>query len=262
MSLYMSFLGKKEVRFDEDKTTAADYTIIIHNPPPEAVDPDDWRVRSSCTTSFLVLLYSSLSSSLFLQCLQDFFDQFSDKAVTLCTVALNNEQLLAKLVQRRKDIKSLKRQLPAPLFGRGAGSVGVKCGFDNDEQLSAVDDAVKQAKRYRESLPTNCLSKLVGLTVTPLLRRLGLCLTEEMLWKQIQATTEDIKTLQKLEYQAAAVYVTFETEQGQRTALEALNASEMEVITKSAINLDPSALFQGTVLRVNEASEPNAVVSW
>jgi hypothetical protein len=262
----MSFLGKKEVRFDEDKTTAADYTIIIHNPPPEAVDPDDWRVRSSFAIVLARLLLwfhcTHLSSSLFLHCLQDFFDQFSDKAVTLCTVALNNEQLLAKLVQRRKDIKSLKRQLPAPLFGRGAGSVGVKCGFDNDEQLSAVDDAVKQAKRYRESLPTNCLSKLVGLTVTPLLRRLGLCLTEEMLWKRIQATTEDIKTLQKLEYQAAAVYVTFETEQGQRTALEALNASEMEVITKSAINLDPSALFQGTVLRVNEASEPNAVVSW
>ena len=49
-------------------------------------------------------------------------------------------------------------------------------------------------------------------------------------------------------------------EQGQRTALEALNATELEVMTNTALNLDSSVLFQGRVLRVEEACEPNAVV--
>jgi hypothetical protein len=57
----------------------------------------------------------------------------------------------------------------------------------------------------------------------------------------------------------SAVYITFETEQGQRTAMEALNVSRTESLANTAIGLDPSALFRGKVLNVDEAPEPTAV---
>ena len=226
MSLYMWYLSKREIRFDEDNTSAPDYTVVVHNPPqndPKALDPDEWR---------------------------DHFDQYSDKGVTLVTVALDNEKLLTKLIQRRKDIKALKRCFPS----------GVNVDIDNEQ---AVNVAVENAKRYRhaeESLQ-NCLTKCVNSIFTPLLRCLGFALTEEFLWKRIKTTTEEIQELQKQEYHAAAVYITFETEEGQRTALSALKASEMEVMTNKPINLDDNCLFLGQVLKVEEAPEPNAVVS-
>ena len=37
------YLGAREVRFDEDKVTSTDYTVIVKNPPKDAYNPDDWR---------------------------------------------------------------------------------------------------------------------------------------------------------------------------------------------------------------------------
>jgi hypothetical protein len=37
------YLGAREVRFDEDKVTSTDYSIIVKNPPKDAYDPDEWR---------------------------------------------------------------------------------------------------------------------------------------------------------------------------------------------------------------------------
>ncbi|KAL7535279.1 hypothetical protein ACHAXR_006394 [Thalassiosira sp. AJA248-18] len=221
MGLFMWYLSKKEVRFDEDNTSAPDYTVVVHNPPGDAVDPDEWR---------------------------DFFDQFSNKGVTLCTVALNNEELLKKLVQRRKDIKLLRRAFP----------MGIECDFDDE---ASVDFAVNAARdcRIQEKNERGCLSKLLGSIFTPLLNSLGFALPEEAIWERIKKTADEIKTLQEKEYQAAAIYITFETEDGQRTALDALNAGEMEVMMNRPVNLDSSALFHGKVLRATEASEPNAV---
>mmetsp|Transcript_33207 Transcript_33207/g.71749 ORF Transcript_33207/g.71749 Transcript_33207/m.71749 type:complete len:1011 (-) Transcript_33207:218-3250(-) len=224
LTLYMWYLGKRELRFDEDNTTPSDYTLVVRNPPKDAVDPDEWR---------------------------DFFSTFSDKSVTLCTVALNNGPLVAKLVTRRELLKTLKQRLLG----------GAEIGVDFDER--DVDTAVENARRYREGeeAKRNCLIKLPSCIFTTLQQRcLGKGLTESMLWERIKNTTKEIEELQKAEYKAAAVFVTFETELGQRTALEALNASELEILTNVATNLDATALFRGeVVLRVEEASEPNSV---
>lgn len=225
MSVYNWYLSKKEVRFDEDNTTAADYSLVVHNPPGSAVDPDEWR---------------------------DFFNIFSNKGVTLVTVALNNEELLQKLVQRRNDIKALKGRLRKKVEGN----------LDNEESIHEVDEAVANAKRARESEEKGCVSKCMGFIFTPILRALGFAQTEEMIWERIKETTEDIRELQKKEYQAAAIYVTFETEGGQRNAMAALKASETEVRTNTRVNIAEEALFRGTVLRIEEASEPSAVVSF
>ena len=225
MSLFFWFLSKKEVRFDADNTTAADYSVIVHNPPPDAVDPDEWR---------------------------DYFDVYSDKGVTAVTVALDNEVLLKKLLKRRMDVNALKGRLP----------MGSHKDFDIDDE-NVMKEAVENAKRYRlvEEDRRNCIAKLFSGIFTPLLRKLGLSMTETMIWERIQITTKEIRELQKKEYNAAAVYVTFETEQGQRTALEAVSASEMEIMTNRVItSLDSSVLFRSErILRVEEAPEPNAV---
>lgn len=37
------YLGALEWRFDADKTTCKNYSIIVKNPPKDAYDPDEWR---------------------------------------------------------------------------------------------------------------------------------------------------------------------------------------------------------------------------
>jgi hypothetical protein len=85
-------------------------------------------------------------------------------------------------------------------------------------------------------------------------------LTEDIIWERIKSITEEIRELQRQEYKATSVFVTFETQEGQRSALTALNASELEIATNTAQHISSNALFCGRVLRVEEASDPNAVV--
>jgi hypothetical protein len=37
------YLRAREVRFDEDKVTSTDYSLLVKNPPKDAYDPDEWR---------------------------------------------------------------------------------------------------------------------------------------------------------------------------------------------------------------------------
>lgn len=79
------YLRAREIRFDEDKLTASDYSIVVKNPPPDAMDPQEWR---------------------------DYFTQFAEKQVTVISIHLNNEPMLNKLVERRKYKDLLRRLLP------------------------------------------------------------------------------------------------------------------------------------------------------
>jgi hypothetical protein len=220
LSIFFWYLGKREVRFDEDNTIAPDYSIVVTNPPPDAVDPDEWK---------------------------DFFEKFADKGVTLVTVALDNEALINKLVQRRMEIKKLKH-----MFLRSVEHVN----FDDEADIiSAVD----MSRRYRlgEEARRNCFQRILG----NISIRMGLSATEDMVWERIKLMTEEIRELQQHEYKAAAIFVSFETQKGQRTALTALNASVLEKVTNKARLISPAALFRGNVLSVEVACEPNAVVS-
>lgn len=76
---------KAEIVFDEEVQTASDYSIKIRNPPPDAIDPEEWRA---------------------------FLGRFSQKGVTHLTIALDNAKLVAALVKRRKLLRKLSRKLP------------------------------------------------------------------------------------------------------------------------------------------------------
>lgn len=76
---------KAEIVFDEEVQTASDYSIKISNPPPDAIDPEEWRI---------------------------FLGRFAQKGVTHLAIALDNAELVDALVKRRKLLRNLSQKLP------------------------------------------------------------------------------------------------------------------------------------------------------
>jgi len=77
-----AYQKKKEIEFDEDEQTSQDYSIRIQNPPPDAVDPEEW--------------------------FNFFHDNFEGAHATVITVALDNDLLVRDLVARREAMKKLE----------------------------------------------------------------------------------------------------------------------------------------------------------
>ena len=79
---------KREITlYDENEQTAQDYSLLVRNPPSDALDPDEWR---------------------------SFFAQFSVKGEgpTFVTIALDNGKLLAAHVNYRKTWDKIVGKLP------------------------------------------------------------------------------------------------------------------------------------------------------
>ncbi|CAB9497646.1 protease [Seminavis robusta] len=214
MSMYQT---TREIRFDEDKLTAKDYSVAVKNPPPDALDPDEWR---------------------------DFFAQFAEKQVTLVSLHLDNEEMLRTLLLRRIQRDQLRRMLPK--------------GTDLDDE-DALRMAVDVHIRERDAEPQGCVGCVLEFLLFKPLRMFGLLAKAESCLERIDTLTEKIKELQLQEYELSKVYVTFETEEGQRSALEALSASRVDIIMNNTHNIPPSAIFRDRVLRVIDPTEPNAV---
>ena len=71
--------------------------------------------------------------------------------------------------------------------------------------------------------------------------------------------TDQIKELQTERYNVCKVFVTFETEEGQRAALSALAIGRLDAMMGNKAACAPSALFRGKILLVDEPAEPSAV---
>lgn len=220
VGLLGKYLQLREVVFDEDKITSTDYSVVVKNPPPDALDPDEWHT---------------------------FFSQFSEKQVTAVTIALNNDMLVRKLLNRRFYRDRLrKRFLPE--------------SFDLDaEDENAVRMEVARIVQEREAEPQGCFGKLLACTIMPILHFFDMFLPPEKLVDKLYTHEEQIKELQKDKYDAVEVFVTFETEAGQRNALTALAASKLDTLMNRTHNVAPNTIFQDRVLKVEEPTEPDAV---
>jgi hypothetical protein len=75
------YLTRMEVAFDEDEQTAQDYSVMISNPPPDAIDPDVWF---------------------------NFFRDEFDAHVTALTIAVDNDLLVRYLVERRELLRMVQ----------------------------------------------------------------------------------------------------------------------------------------------------------
>eukprot|EP00542_Grammatophora_oceanica_P010709 CAMPEP_0194043292 /NCGR_PEP_ID=MMETSP0009_2-20130614/14957_1 /TAXON_ID=210454 /ORGANISM="Grammatophora oceanica, Strain CCMP 410" /LENGTH=944 /DNA_ID=CAMNT_0038687459 /DNA_START=167 /DNA_END=3001 /DNA_ORIENTATION=- len=211
---------KREVLFDIGKQTATDYSVVVRNPPPDAYDVDRW-----C----------------------EFFSQFAEKQVSVVTVALNNHMLLRKMITRRVLRASLRRQL----------SKGID--IDNEDEVRTAVAEVLREQEGEEGCISGCISKLLNCTIMPILHFFNWFLPPDLCVDKIFKTTNEIKELQQEKYDVVAVYVTFETEAGQRNCLTAFSTSKVNLWRNNTDAVPPSTVFEGRVLEVVEPEEPSSV---
>ena len=147
-----------------------------------------------------------------------FFQRFCEKGVVSVTIVLNNAKLISALVKRRAILKKLKAMLPL--------------GIDLSDRV-AVANAVSASVSHRFCN----LSFLFG--------------SAESSHQALLDQEEKIRRLMTERYKAVAVYVVFETEQGQRNALHALSTGKLSIWQNT---LDKSK-FKGNTLTVQEVAE-------
>ena len=217
--VFSFYLHAREVRFDEDKVTTSDYSLVVENPPPEALDPDEWK---------------------------EFFSQFATNGdqVTAVTVALNNTEMVRKLVIRRIFLNQLRMKLPE--------------GLDLENE-AAVEAAIIQYNEERANQDPTLVGRILDWIVIPFCNIFGMLLRPEALVDRIRDLTSDIKELQELEYTATRVFVTFETEEGQRTALSALKVGLIDLRMNRLSAIPSEFVFKGQVLNVHEPTSPDSV---
>ena len=91
---------------------------------------------------------------------------------------------------------------------------------------------------------------------------LGLQESRKLLAKKLRSTEEECRSLLKLTYDATSVFVTFDAEEAQRNALQALSASKIAIAMNDTTDVSSEHLFRGSrVLHVEEAREPS-VIRW
>lgn len=178
---------------------------------------------------------------------REFFNKFANDGdqVTAVTVDLDNETLTAKLATRRIWVNALRLKLE-----RGTD-------LDND---SAVLKAIERQNELMADQPVGCIGMLLC-CIRPLMKPLGYMLNADELYTKITKITEEIKELQKKKYRATTVFVTFETEHGQRNALTCLSIGKLDrgMGRKGALG-NTDHLFKGKyLLDCQEPPEPDAV---
>jgi hypothetical protein len=189
---------RRERYFDESAQTTTDYAVEVVNPPKDARNVDEWRA---------------------------FFERFGH--VTCCTVALDNEELIAALVARRKLLATLENLQPAGVV------------MDPND----IDSAVEMAE------PIPWYYKLIC------------AMDAETLKVEIEKLNEQILTdLAKRDYDVSNIFIVFETEHAQQEALRELAVLGIDKLRNNTSALPSDLLFRGEkVLDVKEPPEPSSV---
>jgi hypothetical protein len=222
ISLVSYYLRARGVRFDEDKITTSDYSVNVKNPPPDAFDPQEWH---------------------------DFFSQFATDGdqVTCVTVTLDNEQLLRKTFAYRNFRSQLLRKIPSDT------------DVDDEEATKAAINKYIDENGNWIYLQSGCIEWILKALVFPPLNIFGMFLPADKLYDRMLVLKEQIKELQEKEYKVSQIFVTFETESGQRAALSALQLGLLDILTENKKAVAPNCLFRGNLLHVVQPAEPNAI---
>eukprot|EP00588_Corethron_pennatum_P001534 CAMPEP_0194283838 /NCGR_PEP_ID=MMETSP0169-20130528/26235_1 /TAXON_ID=218684 /ORGANISM="Corethron pennatum, Strain L29A3" /LENGTH=777 /DNA_ID=CAMNT_0039029523 /DNA_START=214 /DNA_END=2544 /DNA_ORIENTATION=+ len=160
---------------------------------------------------------------------REFFMPFSEKFVNSCTIVINNEELVKALVARRILLKELKNLLPP---GIDIESDSWKRNFLQQEP-PAWKNFVQGAG--------------FGKDISSLLKNLHCC---EMSIR----THAEYERIEEVNH----VIITFETENGQRTALEALSCGKLEGYFRTKRRMSIPR-FNRQFLKIKEPPEPNDV---
>ena len=198
--IYVSYnMRNQEIVFDEDELTIQDYSIKIMNPPPKAHDPTIWK---------------------------KFFKEKFDVKVAMCTVAINNEELVQALARRREAWQKAKSIL-------------------GPNELLDLKSLKTRGKT--ESAKRNIFQK--GLA------KIFLGVPE--LTDRITAYEEEIRKLaSKDDQNVIQVFISFKTEAAQRKVLS---------IMKTKDGIDPKYCFEDpegkekVFLDIDEPAEPSSI---
>lgn len=128
--------------------------------------------------------------------------------------------------------------------------------------VSLDNDALVKALSQRRALLQSASFKLPGWNMTKQLQEIpeSLSQSNKLLYKKLVKNHETCVELLKQPYPASAVFVTFETEQCQRSVLELLTVGSIAVAMNDARELAPQHVFRGNlVLDIQEAVEPSAI---
>jgi hypothetical protein len=220
-SFYLRRIQRKEQEIlDESVQTSADYSIVINDPGPDDDDPYKWSA---------------------------FFGQFGE--VAYVTIARANGVLLKALTQRRAiklniNIEHLPSAAEAGLGGgRGERAGPGERAFAAEESTALLAAADGNEGQVRPSF-LQCLG----------FRR------DENYWRgQLEEINTRIEVLSKKSYPVTKVYVTFNTEEGQRECLRALTTGACQAACEHG-NLSQELIFEGNVLHVQEALEPTDIL--
>ena len=191
-----------EVDFDEAEQTASDYSIAVVNPPKDAYNLDEWK--------------------------QFFENVAEDVHVTLCTVVLDNDELVNALVKRRALLSQIQNRLP----------FGVK--FDPDN----LDEIIEQCTEPSWFQKTVLFAK-----------------SSSAIHEMIKKLQVEISDYSERTYDVASVYITMETEKAQRSVLKKMTVSG-RAAAKQQIPKDfpQECLFrENYLLRVREPDEPDSI---
>lgn len=212
-------------RLDEAMQTASDYSVIVEDPEDNDTDPEEWR---------------------------KFFSQFGH--VTFVTVAKNNGPLLVALANRRYIMREIIMIIGNGEYEPSDDSISKRKWDGLTFEKKLQNDVALENEPAQDGVVK--VRRLIAATGFFGLKTLTNLKSElEKANKAVQ------KSLQETNYVASSVFITFETEIGQRNCLKALSQG----ILTSAFDLNkdktpPEYLFKGTnVLSVKEASEPASV---
>lgn len=201
------YLMKMEVIFDEDEQTAQDYTILVKNPPSNATDPEEWR--------------------------NFFLNNLGATHVVAVTVAVDNDELVKKIVERRECMKRLELLLEP----------GTVLEMNN---LAGIAARVERERGALESFQS-----LLSAGIPELFQR-------------IVVLTIGIRGLAQHDYPATKVFVTFETETDQRRVLQEMAVGSLYIRNNdTSVIKDRKYLFRGEhMLYIQEPSEEPNTYRW
>ena len=195
---------RAEIVFDEEVQTASDYSLKVSNPPANATDPKEWKT---------------------------YFETFGK--VALVTVTVNNASLLQKLVQRRRLLRKLKRQL-----NNHADAI-----IDWNDEV-ALRHAVEQ--QQMASLRSWGCGAFLGW---------GPSASQRLLDKILSCNQTIHAMITTEQYRAVAVFVTFETERAQRNALHVLSTGKLQRWRNELDTISSDQLDENGKLKVYENAE-------
>jgi len=198
LSMFIFIFNQRRMRFklDAQDHTTADYSIHISNPPYNAKDPKNWK---------------------------EFFEKrFDDLHVTLCTVVLKNDELIAKMAERQKLLAKLKSRLPNHFKF---------CSAD-------LETTVLQCSE------PGVISRLLCCSVGP-----------KELYDKILKIDVEIEQVSSSDFPTSGVFVTFETEDMQQRVL-----AEMTFPSLCNNVVDSKFKWGGhVVLEIDEPDEPSSI---